>query len=66
MNDNDPLLTIREVANRLRVRRETVRAWANSGVLPCYRLGARGDRRFKESDVRRFLEREKGSRGGGS
>lgn len=58
------LLTISEVAKQLHVHRNTVRTWANQGLLPTYRVGPRGDRRFKKRDVELFVRRcrEVGSR----
>jgi excisionase family DNA binding protein len=51
----EQLLTVKEVSKMLRVSINTVRIWSDSGVLPCYRIGPRGDRRFLVKDVRRFL-----------
>ena len=58
------LLTISDVAKQLHVHRNTVRTWANQGLLPTYRVGPRGDRRFKKRDVDAFVRhcREVGSR----
>ena len=59
-NRDDKLLAGREVADLLRVHPNTVRIWADKGILPAYRLGPRGDRRFKRKDVLAFLERCRG------
>jgi excisionase family DNA binding protein len=50
------MLTSGELSEALRVHINTVRRWANTGSLKCYRLGVRGDRRFKKTDVRKFLK----------
>ena len=49
-------LTVTEVAQLLHVHPNTVRRWANQGLLRVYRVGPRGDRRFRAEDVARFLE----------
>ena len=50
------LLTITEVARMLHAHPNSVRRWANQGLLRCYRVGVRGDRRFKSDEVDQFLE----------
>jgi len=50
------LLTLREVANRLRVHPSTISRYAKSGALKSYLLGNR--RLFKESDVWQFFENQ--------
>ena len=57
----ETMLTARQVANFLQVSISTVRRWSDSGMLKCYRVGSRGDRRFRRQDVLRFM-REPGSR----
>jgi excisionase family DNA binding protein len=53
------MLTIRDVARVLNVHINTVRRWSNQGMLKGYRIGSRGDRRFRREDVDAFLkERE--------
>jgi excisionase family DNA binding protein len=55
--DGDQLLTVQEVAARLRVNPETVRRWLRQGKLQGVMLG--GDRagyRIAESELRRLLE----------
>jgi excisionase family DNA binding protein len=53
---NSAMLTTTEVAHLLRVHPNTVRHWANKGLLPVYRLGTRGDRRFKRKEVEAFIK----------
>ena len=50
------LLTTSEVAQLLRVHPNTVRQWANKGLLHAYRLGPRRDRRFRREDVDAFIQ----------
>ncbi|MFC2062394.1 helix-turn-helix domain-containing protein [Chloroflexota bacterium] len=59
MNSNiTGMLTINEVAQLLNVHINTVRRWSNQGVLKAYRIGSRGDRRFRQEDVANFLAAE--------
>ena len=48
-------LTVAEMARLLKVHPNTVRKYANCGLLRSFRVGDRGDRRFQISEVRRFL-----------
>jgi len=52
---NSEMMTTTEVAQLLHVHANTVRHWANRGLLRAYRLGPRGDRRFKHEDVDSFV-----------
>lgn len=54
--DIGPMLTTSEVAKILNVHINTVRRWSNQGALTAYRIGSRGDRRFKREDVVSFYE----------
>jgi excisionase family DNA binding protein len=47
----EPMLTTSEVARILNVHINTVRRWSNQGALKAYRIGSRGDRRFRKDDV---------------
>lgn len=47
----EPMLTTSEVARILNVHINTVRRWSNQGTLRSYRIGSRGDRRFRKDDV---------------
>lgn len=50
------MLTVSQVADSLNAHPHSVRRWADSGLLQCYRIGFRGDRRFKPEDVDEFLD----------
>lgn len=54
-NGIDPMLTTSDVARLLNVHINTVRRWSNQGVIRAYRIGSRGDRRFRQEDVTIFL-----------
>ena len=60
--NEDRLLTPAEVAALFRVSRTVPARWANAGLLSVIRTPG-GHRRFKEAEVREFLE---GKRGKGS
>jgi len=55
----DTMLTVSDVANLLNVHINTVRRWSNQGILKAYRIGSRGDRRFRQEDVASFLSEQK-------
>lgn len=43
-----------DVARLLNIHTNTVRRWANSGLLKTYRIGTRRDRRFRREDIDRL------------
>jgi excisionase family DNA binding protein len=50
--DNLPdLLTVREVAQVLRVSPLTIKRWGKRGKLPAIRINSRGDRRYKKEAI---------------
>ena len=50
------MLTLAEVAKLLNVDSNSVRRWTKLGLLKCYRVGVRGDRRFTVDEIDKFLE----------
>ena len=58
-NQVESMLTISEVAQSLNVHINTVRRWSNQGLLKAYRIGSRGDRRYRQQDIENFLVRER-------
>jgi excisionase family DNA binding protein len=57
------LLTVAEVAERLRVQPLTVRRWLKSGDLVGVQLGDRAGWRIAEEDLRAFLDERRSGRG---
>jgi len=55
-NEIGPMLTIREVARLLHIHSNTVRRWADRGIIRVYRVTRRGDRRFRQRDIAHFLD----------
>ena len=45
------LLTVKEVAELLRVSPLTIKRWGKRGKLPAIRINSRGDRRYKKEAV---------------
>ena len=57
-NNINPMLTTSDVAHLLNVHINTVRRWSNQGKLKTYRIGSRGDRRFRQEDIASFLSEQ--------
>jgi excisionase family DNA binding protein len=55
--NNERLLTTSKVAEFLHLHQNTVRRWSDKGVIKSYRIGSRGDRRFRKQDINEFLEK---------
>ncbi len=55
LEDLPDLLTVREVADVLRVSVLTVKRWGKRGKLPPIRINTRGDRRYKKEAVLALL-----------
>ncbi len=58
----DDLLTVTDVAARLRVSEETVRHWLRKRVLNGYNFGGRTGWRIPASEIGRLLEEKTGKR----
>ena len=54
-SDNEEIMTCDEVAEFLRVHVSSVRRWSRCGKLRAYKLGGRGDWRYRQQDVLAFL-----------
>jgi excisionase family DNA binding protein len=54
-NQQSRLLTVRQTSRLLNVHPNTVRRWSDQGIIKSYRIGPRGDRRFKWEDINRLL-----------
>lgn len=57
-NLTDNMLTVREVSQILHVHSNTLRRWSDQGIIKAYRIGPRGDRRFKQEDIDLLLLEE--------
>lgn len=55
-DNDDKLLTAKEVANLLGVVSLTVKRWAKDGRLKSVRINRRGDMRFKREDIEIYLQ----------
>jgi excisionase family DNA binding protein len=49
------IMTCDEVAEYLRVHVNSVRRWSRSGKLTAFKVGERGDWRYRQQDVMDFL-----------
>lgn len=52
---NVHMLTTSEVSKMLHVHQNTLRRWCDQGKISAFKITGRGDRRFYEEDVKRFL-----------
>ena len=55
LETSENLLTVQEVSDLINVHPNTVRQWSDQGLIKSYRIGPRGDRRFRQEDVTSFL-----------
>ena len=53
----EPMLTTTEVSRLLHIHPNTLRRWTDEGMITAYRVGPRADRRYREDDIGRFLNR---------
>ena len=51
LEDLPDLLTVKEVAEVLRVSPLTIKRWGKRGKLPAIRINSRGDRRYRKEAV---------------
>ena len=63
---NGRMLTVSEAATMMNVHPNSLRRWADMELLPSYRIGVRGDRRFNAHDLSEFLEAYKKYRRNGA
>ena len=52
----DELLTPQHAAARLGITADTIRRWANDGVLPSVRTRPGGHRRVRRADIEQLIE----------
>lgn len=55
-----PVLTMREATRLLNVHSNTLRRWSDRGVVKAYRLGPRGERRFRREDIDALFTEQSG------
>jgi len=65
-NQQSHMLTVREASRLLDVHANTVRRWSCQGIIKSYRIGPRGDRRFKWDDINRLLVEKAEDKGAGA
>ena len=51
--------TVREIAEKLKVKDSTVWLWIRTGKLDCIRIGNGRNYRISQSDIDKFLQQEK-------
>jgi excisionase family DNA binding protein len=51
VSPDDQMLTISKASKLLNLHMNTLRRWSDQGMLPCYRMGTRGDRRYRRGDL---------------
>jgi len=61
LEDLPDLLTVREVAEILRVSPLTIKRWGKRGKLPAIRINSRGDRRYRKEAVLWLLGIQQGT-----
>ncbi|HUV52480.1 MAG TPA: helix-turn-helix domain-containing protein [Dehalococcoidia bacterium] len=54
-SDGKSIMTCDEVAEYLRVHVSSVRRWSRCGKLTAFKVGGRGDWRYRKQDVLAFL-----------
>ncbi len=64
MGADEKLLNIKQAARLMNVSEISLRRWTDRGTLPCLRLGARRERRFREEDLRAFMQQQPAARQG--
>jgi len=57
-NNLSELLTLDEVAETLKVHKETLRRWDKSGKLKAVRISSRGDRRYRREDIENYIQQK--------
>jgi excisionase family DNA binding protein len=50
-----PMLKTSEACRILCIHSNTLRRWSEQGIITAYRIGPRGDRRFRREDVAALL-----------
>lgn len=53
------LLTLKQTCEVLQVHPNTLRQWDVKGILKAVRFGARKDRKYRKSDIEKFIANKK-------
>jgi excisionase family DNA binding protein len=53
----DNMMTVKEVSMLLHVHPNTLRRWADKGIIASFRINTRGDRRFLTQDIISYLHK---------
>lgn len=56
LDDFEPMVTVREAADMLRISPFALKKWIKKGRLSATRINARGDMRLKKKDVEELLK----------
>jgi excisionase family DNA binding protein len=54
-NPADGMMTVNEVSRLLHIHPNTLRHWADKGVIKSFRITSHGGRRFTAEDINQFL-----------
>lgn len=58
VDKKDVLINLSQAAELLGVHKETLRRWDRKGVLKAVKIGPRKDRRYKKSDIQKFINQK--------
>jgi len=58
-NISPDILTLQQACEALNCHPNTLRSWDNQGILKALRFGKRGDRRYKRTDIIKFIDQTK-------
>jgi PTS system nitrogen regulatory IIA component len=53
------LMTIKEVAEAVKVSVSTVRRWVRDGLVPAYKVGSKGQLRFRLEEIEQFVAKQR-------
>ena len=65
-DQNSRMLTVRQASRILNVHPNTLRRWSEHGIIKSYRIGPRGDRRFKLEDIDQLIAEQAEDKGTGA
>lgn len=57
------ILSLKDVADRLKVNRETARRWAVTKVIPAFKIHDRGHWQFTADDIDKFIAKRQSEHG---